>query len=82
MYGLLKKWKNIRGFGPLYNFFNGDHGRTYSILPWFHLILPQEFIINRVNKKNETKIKSIKELGLNMYSLKDYVTLFKNRASK
>ena len=63
MYGLLKKnGKIYSGFGPLYNFFNGDHGRTYSILPWFHLILPQEFIINRVNKKNETKIKSIKSL--------------------
>ena len=83
MYGLLKKnGKIYSGFGPLYNFFNGDHGRTYSILPWFHLILPQEFIINRVNKKNETKIKSIKELGLNMYSLKDYVTLFSKSSFK
>ncbi len=77
MYSLLKKNGRIySGFGPLYNFFNGDHGRTYSILPWFHLVLPDEFIINRVNKINNTKINSIKELGLNMYSLKDYVSLF------
>ncbi len=77
MYNLLKKDGRIySGFGPLYNFFNGDHGRTYSMLPWFHLILPKAFIVNRVNNKNDLKIKSIKELGLNMYSLKDYVSLF------
>ena len=46
------------------------------MLPWFHLILPKAFILNRVNTKNDLKIKSIKELGLNMYSLKDYVSLF------
>ena len=77
MYSLLKKnGKIYSGFGPLYNFFNGDHGRTYSMLPWFHLIFPNKFIINRVNAKDHSKIKSIKELGLNMYSLKDYVSIF------
>ena len=79
MYSLLKKnGKIYSGFGPLYNFFNGDHGRTYSMLPWFHLIFPNKFIINRVNAKDHSKIKSIKELGLNMYSLKQYKNFFFN----
>ncbi len=83
MYDLLKdNGKVYSGFGPLYNFFNGDHGRTFSILPWFHLLLPQSFIINRVNKKNNSEIKSIKQLGLNMYSLKDYMSLFNNSKFK
>ncbi len=83
MYSLLKKdGKIYSGFGPLYNFFNGDHGRTFSILPWFHLILPQTFVINRINKKNNSKIKSIQELGLNMYSFKNYVSIFENSKFK
>ena len=83
MYNLLKEnGKVYSGFGPLYNFFNGDHGRTFSVLPWFHLLLPQSYMINRINKKNNSKIKSIKELGLNMYSLKDYMVLFNNSKFK
>ena len=50
---ILKKLFNILndggkayiGFGPLYNFYNGDHGRTKMILPWFHLMFPEKFII-------------------------------------
>ena len=70
--------KVFSGFGPLYNFFNGDHGRTKSIFPWFHLILPNSFIIKRINKKQKKQIASIEELGLNLYSLKKYLEVFKN----
>ena len=70
--------KIFSGFGPLYNFFNGDHGRTDSILPWFHLILSNSFIIKRINRKAKKQINSIEELGLNMYSLKNYLEVFKN----
>jgi hypothetical protein len=75
---LVSKGKIFSGFGPLYNFFNGDHGRTRSILPWFHLVLPNSFLIKRINKRQKKQITSIKELGLNMYSLKDYLSVFKN----
>tara|TARA_A100001011_G_scaffold356064_1_gene399841 strand:- start:401 stop:1135 length:735 start_codon:yes stop_codon:yes gene_type:complete len=66
------------GFGPLYNFFNGDHGYTKAILPWFHLILPNNFLINRVNKNRHNKVQSIEQLGLNTYSLKKYREIFYN----
>ena len=66
------------GFGPLYNFYNGDHGRTGAILPWFHLIIPENFLIHRINKKRKDKIHSIEELGLNKYSFKKYQNIFEN----
>lgn len=66
------------GFGPLYNFFNGDHGYTKAVLPWFHLILPERFLINNINRNRRNKIKSIEQLGLNTYSLKKYREIFKN----
>ena len=66
------------GFGPLYNFFNGDHGYTKAVFPWFHLILPNNFLIKNVNKNRENKISSIEQLGLNMYSLKKYKEIFDN----
>tara|TARA_Y100000590_G_C15435604_1_gene906902 strand:- start:97 stop:834 length:738 start_codon:yes stop_codon:yes gene_type:complete len=66
------------GFGPLYNFFNGDHGLTKAYFPWFHLILPESFLLKRINKNKEKKINSIKELGLNKHSLKEYKNFFYN----
>jgi len=79
MYNLLvPKGKIMSGFGPLYNFFNGDHGRTRAIFPWFHLIFPNSFLIKRINKKQKKQITSITELDLNMYSLNDYLSIFKN----
>ena len=64
------------GFGPLYNFYNGDHGRTGAMLPWFHLIIPEKILIKRLNKKREKKINSIEELGLSKYSYKQYLNFF------
>jgi len=79
MYELLNpKGKIFAGFGPLYNFFNGDHGYTKAILPWFHLILPRNFLIKNINKSRNNKINSIEQLGLNMYSLKQYENFFFN----
>tara|TARA_A100000164_G_scaffold372838_1_gene402728 strand:- start:640 stop:1377 length:738 start_codon:yes stop_codon:yes gene_type:complete len=79
MYNLMNSnGKIYTGFGPLYNFFNGDHGLTKAFLPWFHLILPEKFLIQRANRKRDEKIKSIQDLGLNMYSLKEYKSFFYN----
>ena len=48
MYELLNfGGKAYIGFGPLYNFYNGDHGRTKMYLPWFHLLFPEKIIINK-----------------------------------
>ena len=82
---ILKKLFNILndggkayiGFGPLYNFYNGDHGRTKMILPWFHLMFSEKFIINKVNKKRDINIEKIQDLGLSKYSLKEYEDFFK-----
>ena len=66
------------GFGPLYNFYNGDHGRTEMYLPWFHLFFSDKFIINRINKKKKININRIQDLGLSKYSLKEYENFFKD----
>lgn len=79
MYDLLNKGgKAYIGFGPLYNFYNGDHGRTNMYLPWFHLLFSEKFIIDRINKKDNLSIKRIEDLGLSKYSLKDYELFFNN----
>ena len=76
-HSILKKGgKALIGFGPLYNFYNGDHGRTESYLPWLHLIIPEKIIIKRLNKKYGKNIEKIEDLGLSKYSLKDYIRIF------
>ena len=75
---LVSKGKIFSGFGPLYNFFNGDHGKTKTFLPWFHIIFPNSFLIKRINKRQKKKITSITDLGLNMYSLQNYLNVFRN----
>jgi len=64
------------GFGPLYNFYNGDHGRLNMYLPWFHLLFKEKFLINRVNKKENLNINKIQDLGLSKYSFADYKSFF------
>ncbi len=76
---LLKpKGKIFSGFGPLYNFFNGDHGRVFPLIPWSHLIFPKSFLIRRINRNQKKTINSITQLGLNMYSLEQYLKIFEN----
>ncbi len=77
------------GFGPLYNSPFGDHGRLkakilweHVKIPWGHIILPEKFLINRLNKKNGTNITNVEELGLNKFSLKDYKTIFNKSGLK
>ncbi|MDC0938112.1 class I SAM-dependent methyltransferase [Pelagibacteraceae bacterium] len=78
-YDLLKmNGKVYIGFGPLYNFYNGDHGRTQLKFPWLHVILSDEFIVNRLNKRNKIQINKIEDLGLSKYSFKEYKDMFKN----
>ena len=77
MYDLLNVGgKAYIGFGPLYNFYNGDHGRTNMYLPWFHLLFSEKFIINRLNKREKKNINRIQDLGLSKYSLKEYENIF------
>ncbi len=66
------------GFGPLYNAYNGDHGRTQLNIPWLHTILPEKLIIKRYNKNNHTPIEKIEDLGLSKYSFKEYKSIFEN----
>ena len=75
---LAKGGKVYAGFGPLYNSYNGDHGRTQLKLPWLHVVLSDKFIIKRYNSNNDIKINRIEDLGLSKYSLKDYKRIFKN----
>ena len=64
--------KAFFGFGPLYNFYNGDHGRLNMRLPWFHLLFSEKFLIDRINKKENLNLKRIEDLGLSKYSFADY----------
>ena len=64
------------GFGPLYNFYNGDHGLTGAKLPWFHLIIPEKFLLRRLNKTRVKKINTIQELGLSKLSYNQYIKIF------
>jgi 2-polyprenyl-3-methyl-5-hydroxy-6-metoxy-1,4-benzoquinol methylase len=83
MIARLKKGGHIYiGFAPLYRGPFGDHGRTKLFLPWAHVILSDEFIINRLNRKNKARISSIYDLGLNKMSLADYHKLFNTSGMK
>ena len=68
--------KVYTGFGPLYNFYNGDHGRLKAVFPWFHLIIPEKILIKRINKTLNYNIKRIEDLGLNKFSVNDYMNVF------
>jgi 2-polyprenyl-3-methyl-5-hydroxy-6-metoxy-1,4-benzoquinol methylase len=64
------------GFGPLYYSYYGGHKATGAKLPWFHLIISEEILMNRINKKRNLKLEGIKDLGLNMLKYKDYLKCF------
>ena len=79
---LKKDGKAFVGFGPLYNFYNGDHGRTEAYLPWFHIIIPEKILINRLNKKYKKNFFKVEDLGLSKYSFKDYIRIFEKSKFK
>jgi len=66
------------GFGPLYDSPFGDHGLTMAVVPWGHLIFPERILLAKVNNNRIAKVSSIKELGLNRWSLRQYEHLFRN----
>ncbi|MBW4560909.1 MAG: class I SAM-dependent methyltransferase [Mojavia pulchra JT2-VF2] len=66
------------GFAPLYSSPWGDHHRTQIPIPWGHLIVSEQFIIQRLNRQRKQKISSIYDLGLNKMTLADYRSLFSN----
>ena len=74
--------RKILGFGPLYNFYNGDHGRLNMHLPWLHLLFSENFLINRINKKENLNVKKIQDLGLSKYSLQEYKNFFEKSGLK
>ena len=69
--------KVLIGFSPLYNSPFGDHGKTKTVIPWGHLIFPENWIIRRLNRKETRRqIKRIEDLALNKYSYKKWKELF------
>lgn len=75
------------GFGPLYNSPFGHHGRIptrlpWRRLPWGHLLESEAALVARANRLRaegghvfcytEGPLGSIRDMGLNMYSLADY----------
>jgi SAM-dependent methyltransferase len=74
--------KIITGFGPLYNSPFGDHNRLRHKLPlshklpWAHIIFPEKYLIEKLNKEKVGKINNIHDLGLNGLSLKQYKDIF------
>jgi len=74
--------KTYIGFGPLYNSLSGAHSVVKMAIgldiPWGHKIIPERIILNKLNKKNNRKVNSIQELGLNKWSLKDFKNLILN----
>ena len=79
MYSLLNNdGKVYLGFGPLYNFYNGDHGRLNMYLPWFHLLFSEDYLIKRINRRKNLNIKKIEELGLSKHSYAEYKKILEN----
>lgn len=79
--------KVYAGFGPLYRSPFGHHGRIITFLPsrrfpWGHLLEKEDRIVARMNRRRalgeaifcyqDGPIGSIRDLGLNQYSLADY----------
>lgn len=72
----------ITGFSPLYYSPFGDHG-FHALgkslkLPWAHLILGDDFVVNAYNKYHPgLKCKSMYDLGLNKLKRRDFLQAFK-----
>ena len=66
------------GFGPLYNSVDGGHGLLGWLPPWGHLLIPENRLLARLNRKRLERISSIKELGLNQMSYAAYCFTFQN----
>ncbi|MCO6449431.1 MAG: class I SAM-dependent methyltransferase [Caldilineales bacterium] len=66
------------GFGPLYSSPYGDHDavRQRVRLPWAHLFMGDQGVIDHVNCRRRQPISRISELGLNQLSLADYRRIF------
>ncbi|WP_253401051.1 bifunctional 2-polyprenyl-6-hydroxyphenol methylase/3-demethylubiquinol 3-O-methyltransferase UbiG [Pontibacter sp. HSC-36F09] len=68
--------KIVTGFGPLYNSPWGDHRRLQHKLPWTHIIFGEQYYLDKINKNRQEKVQNIYELGLNGYSLQEYINMF------
>lgn len=66
------------GFGPLYNSPFGDHGMTYSRIPWTHVFLGKKRFAERVDRRWAHEVNSIYDLGLNGLSYADYRRILYN----
>jgi SAM-dependent methyltransferase len=66
------------GFGPLYYSPYGDHHWTKAVIPWGHLIIPDRLLLARQKREDGSVPKSIREIGLNTFKFRDYVTAFKD----
>lgn len=64
--------KLFAGFGPLYNSFDGHHDLLGRLPPWGHVILPEKWLLRRINRRRSRKASSIAELGLNQLSFAEY----------
>ncbi|NOX63549.1 MAG: class I SAM-dependent methyltransferase [Chloroflexi bacterium] len=66
------------GFGPLYNSPFGDHNvvRPPFPIPWAHLLLGDQRVIRRVNRRRREKVSAIQDLGMNRLALADYRRIF------
>ncbi len=82
LYNLLKHDGLLyASWGPLWNSFDGGHdlGRIGGIrIPFGHLLF-KERALQKYNKKNPAQVvKSIEDVGLNGYSLKDYIEIIEH----
>jgi cyclopropane fatty-acyl-phospholipid synthase-like methyltransferase len=60
-------------FSPLWRSVRGDHGRTFTRLPWGHVIFPERVLLQGLREIfPERKIESIDDLGLNCVSLRQF----------
>lgn len=65
------------GLGPLYESPYGDHGRLEACLPWGHLIVPERWLLRRLNRRRGLGVTRVEELGLNKWTVHDYRKLLR-----